>query len=796
MTTHTSRSTSGVGGHRPEDFAPDLSERFDFGGLVRRMRKGWYWYVLALAVSVAIAWVYLRYTAPVYAADALILIQDERTAQGLSTEAIGAELGFETGYEVDNEIEVLKSRTLMQQVVDSLELNVTYTHVGQVRDVELFRPAHLRIRLLDSIAYDPVAPVRYGAAALLFDGDSTVRIARGEGDTSLLRYGGTFELGNRLFVLERPDARLEIPGRLGAAEGYVVQWSDPLRVAEAYSNRVAIQQVERSNVVALALKDRSPARAAAVLNSLIYFYDRSILLEGAKTGSQTLDFIGERLAEMRRELFQVESRIEGYKRDQNLAVGVSGTAADYLSRLNEGDRQLAELQVRREIIEEALSTISDPSADYEPLPLSSEVLDAQLSTLVSNYNQLIFERDNKLEAATAANPAVQTFGEQLASLRATLARSLRRVRLEILERERRLNERIAPLEQSLTAIPESERELLQLEREQAIKQNLYVFLTERREEAAITVSGQIGNTRIVESALVPAYPVSPNPTATYALALLLALALPTTVLAGVELLDDKVRDVEDVTAATGAPVLGSIVSAEQGERGIAVRPGARTMLAEQFRLLRSNLALHLGPGRETSVLTITSGSSGEGKSFIALNLGAAAALAGYRVCVVEADMRRPVFAQRLGLERVKKNQAPKLVGLADVLSGTAELAQHIHPSGVDGLDVIVGGRAHDSSAELLARPAMGAVVRQLRDPYDLVIVDTAPVGLVTDAMLLRELSDATLFVMRYGYTPKSVVRIVEDARQNGNLPEVAVVINGVERGSLGAYGKGAGYYAG
>ncbi len=768
-----------------DNFAPDLSKDFDLASFGRRLLRNWYWFVISLALAIGAAWLYLRYTVPTYEAQAKVLIKDEETGMGISPEALGEELGFETAYKVENEIQVFTSKQLMRQVVDSMNLNIVYSYEGRVKTTDLYQPEGFRAELADSIYYDERIPAEYGEIELQLRPNGDVYQVRGERDTVRMDPGKLLQIGNRYFVFRK------LPEFTPPRRNYLftVRWLDPQKVASSYTDRLSVEQLGKSNVVALALTDTDPARAEQVLNSLVAYYDRGIVDESARQGALTLDFIDERLEYVRAELFDVEGRMEVYKRDRSLSVGVEGTAVDYLTRLNASDEQLAELSVRREIIDEILRIISDPENEFESIPISSEIIDGPLASLIQNYNELIFLRSQKLESATELNPAVATFSEQLNSLRSTVARSLRSLSQETLERENRIRERIAPLEENLTSIPASERKLIELTREQKIKETLYVFLSQRWEETAITVAAKVGNTRIIEPAEVDPGASSPKPVPTYAFAFVLAFLMPATVLGLRELIDDRVQTVDEIKAATVTPVLGSIIRG-RATKGLAVSASSRSATTEMFRLLRTNLQFLLGKAN-SSVIIVTSGSSGEGKSYITANLGAAAALSKQRVLIVEADLRRPSLIREVFGPQTTKAKA----GLIDILTGSAKLADVVQSTNLPTLHVLSSGRVGSEAGELLmAGGRLQAVIDEMRANYDLVILDTAPVGLVTDALLLRGAVDATLYIVRYGYTPRSSLEMIEDLSQSGKLPKPAIILNAVKPTRGSTYGTGHGYY--
>ncbi len=766
-------------------FSPDLATSFNVRSFFKRVLRNWYWYVLAMLVLVGLAYVYVRYTVPVYSATSKMLIKSEESGSDVTQQALDNALGFQSVYNIVNEIQVLKSTPLMRRVVDSLRLNYRYTHQGQVRATDLYRPETFRMRLADSITYDDLDPVRYGSVELRLRTTGEADLIRG-GDTSLITPTTLIEVGNRYFRFERDEDY-----RAPVAQDDIIffTWSDPMNTARGYAGGIGVAPIEKSNVVTLGRQDVRPERAVDVLNALMYFYDASIVEDNAKTGSQTLDFIQNRLASVRDELFAVETRLEAYKRGQNISVGVLGNASDYLTRLNDADSRSAELQVRREIIEEIIRIVSNPATEFEPIPISSEVIDGGLAGLITNYNDLIFQRQQTLETATALNPGVATYGERITSLRNTLKSSLQSLRRETIEREGRIQARIAPLERSLTAVPERERVLIQLAREERIKEELYVFLSQRKEETAISVASKVGNTRVIEAANSSYVASWPKPSATYAFAGLMALLLPTMVLGLIEMLSSKLRTADELKQLTSVPVLGSIVLAEKS-KGLAFGPKSRSATAEMFRLLRTNLYF-LFRREGPSVVLVTSGSSGEGKSYVTANLGAAAALSGQRVLIVEADLRRPSLVREV--TGVKK--PARTTGLAEMIRGEAVLAEAVQATEIENLSMLSAGVSESDSADLLfSNNRFGNVLKEMREHYDLILVDTAPVGLVSDAFLMRDHADATIYVVREGLTPKRAVTMLEEFAQEDKLANPAIVLNGVSLGNKKGYGSGYGYY--
>ena len=766
------------------DFSPNLAKDFNFRSFGKRLLKNWYWFVVALLIGVTLAVIFVRYEIPIYSSSSKMLISLGKSSSAISTEALGESLGFESSFEIDNELQMLKSSILMKRVVDSLELNYIYSHQGKVRNTHLYNPKAFSITLADSIFYDKNEPIQYGSIHLLIRPDGNVYRVSNEVDTSLLNLKSLIEIGNRFFVFRKGEEWFTPK----EDQAYVFNWQNPQSTARGYAGRLQVSQIKKSNVILMRFQDANRTLAADVLNTVMYYYDRIIVEENASTGAQTLDFISERLDSVQNELFTVENNLARYKRTNSLAVGVTGAAEDYLARLNNFDRDLAELTVKGEIIDDVLSVVSDPANEFKAIPISSEIIDGALAGLITNYNDLVFQREQTLETATAQNPSVITFAERIDNLRSTLKRSLRSLREENRERANRIRSAIKPIEANLTAIPKSERVLIQLERRRTIKEALFLFLSQRKEETAITVAAKKGNVRVIEQAIPSSIATWPKPKATYAFGGIIALVIPFVLVGISELLDTKIKTEDDIARVTNTPVLGKIIRGPV-TKGLSVKAGSRSATTEMFRLLRTNLSFRLGK-LDSAVLMVTSGSSGEGKSYVTANLGAATALAKQKVLLVEADLRRPSLIKEItgSTEKVSSR------GFSELLQGTASLSEVVTQSSIPGLSFVsAGGGDADVGNLMMSTDLLGDIVEEMKQAYDMIIFDMAPVTLVSDALLMRNYADATLYLVRAGFTPKPSLEKLKTYRSDAMLKNIGIVLNAVTI-KKGSYYSGYNYY--
>ncbi len=764
-------------------FASDV--QMDYSALLDRVRRNWYWFVLTVAACIGLAWLHLRYTTPVYLAQTSMLIEEDNGGGqgGLSKQVITDQLGFSNTYVIDNEIYMLRSKYLMERVINLLGLDISYVHLGSVRDVEIYNPESFALLPYDSTDMVTTPSTTYGSVGVRFDNAVNFSLIRGEGDTTSVEYGEPFPVGSRNFKLvARGEGAPANPESI-----FNISVKNPSELAQAYSSSLSVAQLDQSGVVNLYLTDPVPEKAKDILNALILVYEQQIVEQQSLTGGKTLEFIEERLDFVTEELYEVESNVASFKRSQNMSVDLASQGANYLTQLNEADAQLAELQVRRELIEEIRRVLMDGDDNFEPLPLASEIISGLLAELIVEYNQAIFARDQQLESVTSSHPSMATFSERLNNLKRTILRSVNSILRETNERAGKIEERIKPLEAQITRIPGNEQKLLQIMRQQEIKQNLFMFLLEKREDAALTVAAQIPNTRIIDRASSSPFPISPNRKMFYAFAFGLGLFIPGSFILLRTLLSKNLSTEKEITRHLPYPVVGRIVKSPV-HHSVVVSTNTRSAVAEGFRLLRTNLGFML-PAQGSAVLMVTSSVSGEGKSFISSNLAATLALTRKRVVVVGLDMRKPRLAEMV---MNKEEGGTNTTGLSNYLISKSSYEEVVKSTENERLFIIPSGPIPPNPAELLMEKRMNTLMERLRQEFDIIILDAPPVGVVTDGLLMKDYIDVCLFVARVMVTPKKSTAYINELVEAGNMTRFSLIINGLDPKST--YGYGYGYY--
>lgn len=756
---------------------------FDWRAFLYRLLRNWYWFALCFALCLALAWVYLRYAVPIYQVSGTVLIQNE-TNQRTMTEAIITEkLGIETSFEIEDEIQLLKSRSLMRRVVDSLRVHVQYFSEGRVKTSEVYPyPGKvLAIELQQAEPANSAWGTELRIEPLPREPESFV-LVQADGDTLRRRFGEPFVFGKIICRIARNDSTFYKSGL-----PHIIRINDPEIVAQQYAAKLTVQQIGRSNVLAINLVDPIPDKAANILNTLVDAYAQTVVEDKNKVGMQTLRFIDERLRFVAEELYGVEVEVEQFKRGRKLPVALPVQAQAFLDEISDKDRALAELDLRQSLLLSIERFFSTDSNYLKPLPVASEIISGELATVVKEYNELTLRRLNLLDGATPDNPIARNYAHQLNELRQSILLSVATLRRETSERRSQVQKLLLPLETQMGLMPRNERELIQIMRQQQIKENLFLFLLQKREETALSVAAQVGNSRVIDRA-ANAGLIAPKRFQTYLFAALAGLILPALFFYLLALFRNTVDTETDLKQLSTIPFLGSIALRSKKDR-IVIQSNSRSAVAEMFRLLRTNLQFVLGD-EKSPIILVTSGVSGEGKTFISANLGMTMALSGKRTVVIGLDLRKPKLGQYLG-------EGVPPFGITHYLIGQADADAIIVPSPQsEHLHYIATGPLPPNPGELILNGKLEVLFRELRERFDCIVVDTAPVGLVADALLLMPFVHATICVARAGKTDKSLVRFVDQLHSEGKLRHPGLVLNGVKKGKgygYGGYGYGYGY---
>lgn len=740
-------------------------------GLISKVTSYWPLFLFSIIITLSIGYIYLRYKTPVYNVTAKIMINDQR--KGVSDMDLLNDLGVrQRPANVENEMEVLKSRALMEKVVAALDLHIRYIVKGAVKSSDLYVTSPVKlVPLFDDAAIEQafVYTVAIDKNRVSIT-DNKKTIDTHIGDTVMLSAGKFALVGN-----ERAENIKELTISISPIAG----------LANGYSNALMINNPNRlMSILALSISDIVPKRGEDILNKLVEVYIQSSIDDRNRVADGTMDFINDRLVLVSSELTDIEKDIEGFKKTNEL-TDVKAQASMLLAGTGDYAKQVNTQEIQLSLVESLEKYIRDNSNNDRLVP-ASLVQDQVFSGIVLKYNELLADKEKLLMTNTESSPYIVNIEKQLANLRGDMLNSLVSIKRQLQVSLVELRKMEGKLNAEIQQVPAKERVYLEFSRQQTIKQELYLFLLKKREETAISKTATTSDAKIIDVAQSGGRPVSPNRKVVFLSAIVFGLLLPGAWIFIKDLLNVRISSKEDVENNTKMAVLAEIGHSDE-EDAIPVKTDSRGLIAEQFRALRTNLQFLLTREQE-NIIMITSSMSGEGKSFAAINLAGIMAISGKKVLLMELDLRKPKISSNLGIDNH--------IGFSSYAIGQASLNEVIKPSGVfENFYVMPSGPIPPNPAELVMLPRITELFDKLRSEFDYVIVDTAPIGLVTDAQLLSKYADAVLYIVRHNYTFKRQVASADELYQSGKMPRMNVVINDVKlQSNKYGYGYGYGYY--
>ncbi|TAE32277.1 MAG: polysaccharide biosynthesis tyrosine autokinase [Cytophagales bacterium] len=727
-----------------------------------RYARQWPWFLLSVGLVLAGAYVYLLYQAPTYTSKASLLIKDEK--KGLDTDNMMKELEiFAPKKIMENETEILKSYTLMGRVVDQLHLNIAYfqeTSFG-MREVYQKSPIWLVIESPTPALYQAEDPIK-----ITFDNAQTVRI-----DGHAYPVNASVQtIYGRMRVFPRVQVNAE-------TEPVFVRVATP---TETVTNVLRVLKAEptskASTVIALSIETPVPDKGEVILNKLIDEYNQAAVNDKNRVASNTLTFIEDRLKLVARELETVEKNVERYKSAQGI-TDLSTQAKSFLETVQRNDSELGGVSVQLAALGELEDYLKSQPGNRNGAPATVGLNDPTLLKLIQEANALEAQRTELLQTVPEQNPLVRALDEQIKSVKVSISDNVRTMRMMLTTAKEQFSSTNQEIENAIKAIPVKERVLMNISRQQAIKNDLYTYLLTKREETAVSYAATISDSRIVDAARSDAKPVKPNKPLIYVLFGLLGLLFPVGVMAGRDAINNRVIRRSEVEETTQAPILGEIIRKRQPE-SLVVSDRENSVIAEQIRSLRTNLNFLRNRDEKSQVLLFTSSINGEGKSFLSLNLGASLGLMNARTVILEMDLRKPKLRDSLNFT----NSA----GLSNYLIGESTIDEIVRPIN-DNYFIIPSGPIPPNPSELLGSPRLAQLIAELRERYDYVVIDAPPIGLVTDAQLIAPFADTTLYIVRHNVTPKQYLKMIDMLYRERRFPNLNVILNAVGEGEANYY---------
>lgn len=789
------------------------SSSFDFNAIYTMLILNWKWFILSLIICLGAAAVYLRYTTPVYQTFAKLLIKDDDSnSRGRNNLQNATNLGIISNTNgIDNEMEILSSHSIATQAVRDLKLYVNYMSKGNIKDRLLYKnqpitvdidpahleklsaPIHLEITHEDN-KYHVIGT--YYASVNGDDASEPIAI-----DKTFAKLPATIGIRAGILTFNSNDyASFE----QGQTE--LVTIVSPMDAAYKYAGSLSVSQTSKTTSIAqLVLSDQNSQRASDYLKQLVVCYNRQANEDKNEIAVRTEEFINGRLEKINTELGSTEGQLENYKKANHM-VELKLNAGQALGNQNELDQKLAEANTQVSLLNSISDYMNQTDNKYQTLPSNVGLSDASATQLINKYNDIVLERKRLLRSASENSPTVLPLTSQLDDLSASIRRAMSQARRSMEIQRNSVASQYSKYSGQISQTPEQERMLTQIGRQQEVKSGLYLMLLQKREENSISLAATADKGKLIDDPQF-AGKISPKSSLIMLIALIIGLALPAVILFLTQMFRYRIEGHDDVANLTKLPILADVAVASDTAKtkaDIVVHENRNNQMEEIFRSMRTNLQFILKEGEK--VIMFTSSISGEGKTFNTANLAVSFALLGKKVLLIGLDIRKPRLAELFEID-------DRQHGITSLLihdnPSEADVRSQIIPSGINNnLELLLAGPVPPNPSELVARKSLEQIIDILKTMYDYILIDTAPVGLVTDTLQISRVANATVYICRADYTPKESFALLNSLHEENKLPNISIVINGIDMskkkygyyygygryGHYGKYGKSYGSY--
>lgn len=749
----------------------EKDETPDVKAFIERNLKYWHILLILLMAAFVLSWLYLRYTPKSYEAEAMLAIKKDPALVsdgGLNISLMDDKVALE------KEVEILKSPDAIEKTIKDLGLYADVKSKGRILNKDKYGEDNPYIIVVEN----PDKMKKAGPFDVDFKkGENHITLT---GKSYALNQWHNFAWGRTMFMAN--------PAYTGpAAEQLQVSFIPVEDLRKSISKRLSADtKTKLSELILMSISDNHPKRATDILFTMVKEYD-TITVDNKKSGYlSTYKFINERLATVEKELSGVENEIQKY-RSSNEIIDLSSQGSAYLQSVQQSDQQVAQLNLQLDLVNKAKSYLQQGPSESGSLPAMVDIGDANITAQIAELNRTDLELNRQTQLSGPDNPRVKVLQEQSRRLRASLSEGLGNLSKNLQTSRDFYASKQAGFNSMLRSIPQKEKGLIDITRQQAIKNGIFSFLLQKREEAAIAVSGTMANSQFISR---PLFSGTIRPTAIQVLliAIPVALLLFFVFISLKEMFRNQLEEKQELEKFVKAPIIGELGQVrfpDGDDSSIVVGQGKQTIEAEQFRDLRTNLN-YMGAHKENKVILVTSSMPGEGKTFVSANLAISLALAGKKVALLCADLRKPKLAKLLGMK--------SMPGITDYLIGNASINEIMKPSAISSnLTVLAEGSIPPNPAELLMDELMKKLIEELKKSYDYVLIDSPPIAAVTDAKIIGDYANACIYVTRVGTTLKRFYPMIKDAYETRKLPNMGIVVNGVKHSKMTRYGQHYGY---
>ena len=777
--------------------AQETKSSIDFAVLYRTIILNWYWFILSLIICGGLGAIYLRYATPKYQSSAKLLIKDDdngsKRGQSLQNMTNLGIISNSAG--IDNEMEILSSHSIAEDAIRDLKLYVDYSTKGRIKNIILYRDQPLNVDVdrahLEKLNMPIDLAITRNGTTYSVSGIYSVPTDENESE-------GPFSLNRKFTSLPATIATRAGIITISSNNGHSLHDGQTLKVeilspkmaSDKYVSELQVAQTSKTTSIAqLQLTDEVPQRSLDYLRQLAIVYNRQANEDKNIVALRTEKFINSRLQKINAELGKTEGQLQNYKQ-QNGMVELKLNAGNAVTNQNESELKLADMQTQIELFGTIAQEVESSSRNLSQVIPSNVGLDDQSSTsLINKYNELVLERNRLLRSASENSPVVEPLTAQIRELNGNIRRAIAAARQNLQIQRDALAAQVSKFNEQVAETPQQERMLTQIGRQQEVKSGRYLMLLQKREENSISLAATADKGKLIDDPQLGGK-ISPKSSIILLIALLIGLAIPALIIFLQQLFRYQIEGHEDVVRLTKLPIIADVAIASntaKGKADIVVHENQNNQMEEIFRSMRTNLQFMLHEGQK--VVLFTSSTSGEGKTFTAANLSVSFGLLGKKVILVGLDIRRPRLAELFGIQDHRHGITNLLVKESPT---AAEVREQILPSGVNkNLDLLMAGPVPPNPAELIARKSLEDIIGILKDEYDYIMIDTAPVGLVTDTLQISRVADASIYMCRADYTPKANFEMINALANEKKLPNMAVVLNGIDMSK-----KKYGYYYG
>lgn len=781
-----------------DDILEEKEEQADIKAILFKYIIRWPWFIASIIICIACAWIYLKQSTPIYNITASVIIKDEKKGGTMGNEFSGLEdLGLlNPSKNIDNEIEILQSKSLIKDVVNELGLYINYWGNKGFKTTDLYGASPILVHYSFKDAETLNAPIQL-TINYQKNGNLNVNMITDKGNDNEKKINKTFT---------------EFPAVLSSEKGVItfienqqvpivedvnldITISHPLAIAKGYRSALSIEPTSKTTSVAtISIKNTNKKRGEDFINKLVEMYNRDANDDKNEVAQNTAHFIDERISVINQELGTTEQELENFKRESGL-TDLSSDAQLAVAEKSAYEKLCVENGTQLNLIQYLSDYLKKPENANTTLPVNVGLNDKSLTEQISQYNALILERNRLRRTSSDSNPVIRRLDSNIDDMHASLLTTINSVYKGLLITKADLDRQAGKYAGQISNAPAQERRFVSIQRQQEIKAGLYLMLLQKREVNNIALAATANNAKIIDDALADDVPISPNKKIIYLAALVLGFGIPVAIIYILSLLSYRIEGHSDVERLTRVPVIGDVPLNDSDEKyAIAVRENDNDIMAETFRSLRTNLLFMLGDP-DKKVILVTSTTSGEGKTFIASNLAVSLALLGKKVVIVGLDIRKPGLNKVFHISHKERGITQYLVA-----PQSTDLRSMIQSSDLSAnLNILPGGTIPPNPTELLARKSLDDAIELLKKDYDYVVLDTAPIGMVTDTQLIARVADISVYVCRADYTHKNDYQLINELYANKRLPGLCTVINGLDMkkkkyGYYYGYGKYGRYY--